>query len=138
MEVFNHKRFALYLQYYISPNSCVSIRYGYIFCWLGFLQSVERGVIRVNIGTPVFIIDKFNVTIDCNTNTETPPKLFSWFHNNKPDQYRGNESSITIAVPNAADINGDNYTCKVENHDGSVYSSTTTFFAPRQSNFCIP
>ena len=111
---------------------------GYVFSWLGlFPQSVERGVVRVTIGAPVYIIDGLNVTIDCSIFKITPPKSIRWLHNDMPNQYIGNESSITIAVPNAADINGDSYTCTVENNDGSVFKSTTTIFALRQSNFCV-
>ena len=117
--------------YFIKTNSDVhndAYNQWICFCWLGlFPQSVERGVVRAPIGSPVYIIDELNVTIDCNIFEEILPKSFRWLHNDIPNQYIGNESSITIAVPNAADINGDNYTCTVENN-GFVHSYTTTIY----------
>ena len=100
--------------------------------------SASKGVIRVKIGTPVYITDNFNVTIDCNINRGTQPITFEWFHNNafvNHDQTTGNASSITIPVTNAADIDGDVYTCRAKNLIGFDERSTTIYYLKKE--FCI-
>ena len=89
----------------------------------------------MKIGTPVYIIDKFNVTIDCNVYRGAHPIKFSWFLNNTLDQSRGNVPSITITVTNAADVHGDDYTCKAENHRG--FDSVNTTISYVKNLFCI-
>ena len=95
----------------------------------------KKGVVRVKIGTPVYITDKFNVIIDCNINRGTQPITLSWFHNNQLDQSRGSASSITIAITNATDIDGDVYTCRAENVIGYDEMSTTVYYV--KNEFCI-
>ena len=89
----------------------------------------------MKIGNPVYITDKFNVTIDCNVYRGKYPITFSWFLNNTLDQSRGNVSSITITVTNAEDVHGDGYTCKAENHRGSDSMNSTIFRL--ENEFCI-
>ena len=91
--------------------------------------SANRGVIRVKIGTPVYITDMFSVTIDCNITRGTHPITLSWYHNNAlVNQARGNALSITIPVTNAANIHGDNYTCRAENLLGFDMMNTTIYY----------
>ena len=85
----------------------------------------------------MYITDNFNVTIDCNINIGTQPITFNWFHNNAPvnhNQTSGNVSSITIPVTNAADIDGDFYTCIAENLIGFDLEQSTIYYLKK---FCI-
>ena len=98
---------------------------------------VENGVIRVKIGTPtVYIIDNFNVTIDCKISSGIPPMNITWFRNNQLDQSRGDAPSITVTVTNAKDIDGDVFTCKVENESG--YDSQDTHIRNVKNNCIMP
>ena len=114
-----------------------------MFFWLGAPrtcervmkpQRVERGVIKAKIGTPVYVIDNINVTIDCNVYKGISPITFSWYHNGTFDQSRGNVSSITITVTNATVIDGHVYTCKAENRRGSDTLNSTLV---HNWGFCI-
>ena len=98
------------------------------------VQSVEKGIIRVKIGTPVYITDESIVIIDCNAKG-IPPITHIWFHNNKLDWLRGDVSSITITVTNAADVHGDIYTCRAENRIGFDVMNTTIYYVKKE--FCI-
>ena len=69
---------------------------------------------RVNIGTPVYVHNGFNVTIDCNIVNGTPPITIQWFRNGSPDPTRGNVS--TIITTNAS--NGDVLMCRADNIEG--------------------
>ena len=92
----------------------------------------------MKIGTPVYITDNFNVTIYCNITRGIPPITLSWLHNNKLDQARGNVSSITISVTNAADIDDDVYTCRADNSWGYDMMNTTIYYLEkRKKEFCI-
>lgn len=68
----------------------------------------------VEIGTPIYLVKGFHVTINCNILTGTPPVTISWFRNGLPDPSRGNVSSITVTDPE----DGDNFTCRAENNIG--------------------
>ena len=68
----------------------------------------------VKIGTPVYVVDGFNVTIDCDVISEVPPINITWCRNGVPDLFRGNVSTITIT--DASD--GDVFTCRAENNIG--------------------
>ena len=72
---------------------------------------ITRGNKRVKIGTPVYIHDGFNVTIDCNIVNGTPPITIQWFRNGSPDATRGNISTITITDAS----NGDVFRCRADN-----------------------
>ena len=75
---------------------------------------ITRGNNRVNIGTPVYVYDGFDVIIDCNIVNGTPPITIQWFRNGSPDLTRGNVSTITITDAS----NGDVFTCKADNIEG--------------------
>ena len=72
---------------------------------------ITRGNKRVNIGTPVYVHDGFDVTIDCNIVNGTPPVTIQWFRNGSPDTTRGNVSAITITDAS----NGDVFKCRADN-----------------------
>ena len=96
------------------------------------IASVQNGVIRVKIGTPVYIVDGFAVTIVCNVTDGVPPiTTISWLNNGQPDHSRTNMSIVTIS--NAA--HGDNFTCIAENNVGSVRKDTEIYYVHRK--FCI-
>ena len=98
--------------------------------------SASKGVVRVKIGIPVYIIDNFNVTIDCNITCGIQPITHSWLYNNKVfNGTTGNVSSITIPVTNAADIDGDVYTCRAENSIGYDEMNTTIYYLKKK--LCI-
>ena len=82
---------------------------------------ITRGNKRVKIGTPVYIHDGFDIIIDCNIVNGTPPITIQWFRNGSPDPTRGNVSTITIVN---ATSNGDVFTCRAENIEGSDTKST--------------
>ena len=116
-------------------------------CWLVFPPDIDKGVkppraskgvVRVKIGTPVYIIDNFNVTIDCNITRGKQPVILSWLHDNTLfNQTIGTASSITIPVTNAADIDGDVYTCRAEDVIGYDEMNTTIYYLKNKNEFCI-
>ena len=75
----------------------------------------------VKIGTPVYVADGFNVTIDCNILTGTPPVNISWFRNGQPDPSRGNVTSISVTDAN----DNDTFTCRTDNNIGFDVENTT-------------
>ena len=93
--------------------------------------SVQNGVIRVKIGTPVYTVDGFAVTIVCNVTDGDHPITISWLNNGEPDHSRTNMSVVTIS--NAA--HGDVYTCIAKTNAGSVRKSTKIYFVHKK--FCI-
>ena len=70
--------------------------------------------VEVKIGTPVYLVDGYDVTIICDVLTGTRPITIMWFRNGVPDPTRGNVSNITVI--DAAD--GDVFTCMAENNIG--------------------
>ena len=92
--------------------------------------SVQKGVIRVKIGAPAYLIHGFNVTIVCNVTRGFPPITIRWLHNGQPDQSRLNSS---IAIVNDAD-DGDVFTCMAVNSVGYDKKDTRVYFA---HHFCI-
>ena len=91
--------------------------------------SVEKGNIKAKIGSPVYMVDGFNITIICNIIRGEPPITISWFHNNQP--YRGNVSSIMITNATAGDV----FTCTANNTKGSDIKHTQINFVHK--SFCI-
>ena len=77
-------------------------------------SAITRGNKRVTIGTPVYVYDGFDITIDCNIVNGTPPITIQWFRNGSPDPTRGNISTITITDAS----NGDVFTCRADNIEG--------------------
>jgi len=80
---------------------------------------VPSGNQIVDIGTPVYVVDGYNVTIDCDVISGVPPITISWFHNG--DLFRGNVSTITITDANDGDV----FTCRAENNIGYDKHETT-------------
>ena len=81
---------------------------------------------RVKIGTPVYVVNGFNVTIDCGIIRGESPITISWLHNGVPDPSRGNVSTITIT--DASD--GDVFTCRANNSiDFDVEKTTINVFS---------
>ena len=68
--------------------------------------------------SPAYVTDNLNVVIDCKVSNGAPPMTFTWFHNGRLIRSRENTPSITVTVNNAKDIDGDVFTCKVENEFG--------------------
>ena len=83
---------------------------------------ITTGNKRVKIGTPVYVHDGFDVTIDCNIVNGTPPITIQWFRNGSPDPSRGNVSTITITDAS----NGDVFKCRADNVEGFDTESTVT------------
>ena len=84
---------------------------------------ITSGNKRVKIGTPVYVHDGFDVTIDCNIVNGTPPITIQWFRNGSPDPTRGNVSTITITDAS----NGDVFKCRADNVIGFDAESTVIF-----------
>ena len=82
---------------------------------------ITRGNKRVNIGTPVYVHNGFDVIIDCNIVNGTPPITIQWFRNGSPDTTRGNVSTITITDAN----NGDVFKCRADNIEGADTKNST-------------
>ena len=76
--------------------------------------------VEVKIGSPVYVVDGYDVTIICDILTGTNPISIMWFHNGAPDPTRGNVSTITVT--DAAD--GDVFTCRAENNIGFDMENT--------------
>ena len=74
---------------------------------------IEKDV-EVDIGTPVYLVDGYDVIIICEIASGTHPITISWFRNGAPDPTRGNVSNITVT--DATD--GDVFTCMAENSIG--------------------
>ena len=92
--------------------------------------SVQKGIIRVKVGAPVYIIHGFNVTIVCNVIYGEPPITIKWLRNGQLDESRMNMS--TTLVNDAED--GDVFTCRAENEFGYDKKDTQIYFA---HEFCI-
>ena len=82
------------------------------------LNETTRENKRVKIGTDVYVINGYNVTIDCNA-SGTPPITFSWLLNGT--EFRGNDSTITITNATYGDV----ITCRANNSIGFDEESTT-------------
>jgi len=71
---------------------------------------------RVKIGTPIYVIDGFDVIIDCDIDSGTPPITIHWFCNGQLDPSRGNVSTITVTDANDGDVimfRADNNICRI-------------------------
>ena len=87
-------------------------------------DSVPPGDLTVKIGSPVYVISGYNVTIICNILTGTPPVSIIWLRNGMPeDPPRGNVTTITVTDA----THGDVFTCRADNNIGYDNESTTIF-----------
>ena len=84
-------------------------------------SDVMLGNMTVRIGTPVYVVDGFNVTIVCNIPTGTHPITIMWLHNGAPYPTGGNISTITVTDYNDGDV----FTCRADNIVGFDMESTT-------------
>ena len=81
---------------------------------------------RVKIGTPVYLVSGYHVTIVCDIVKGTPPVTISWFRNGILDLSRGNISAITVTDPKDGDI----FSCRANNSIGSdIENSTIKLFS---------
>ena len=83
----------------------------------------SRGNKTVKIGTPVYVHNGFDITIDCNIVNGTPPITIQWFRNGSPDSTRGNVSTITITDAS----NGDVFKCRADNIIGYDNENTSIY-----------
>ena len=74
---------------------------------------------RVTIGSPVYVHEGYNVTIDCTTVSGTPPITFRWFRNGT--LIAGDVNNITITDVNNSDV----ITCRADNNVGFDEEDTT-------------
>ena len=111
---------------------CVRIMHICITRWTDNLQppSVQKGVITVKVGVPVYTIHGFNVTIVCNVIGGKHPITIKWLRNGQPDQFIKNITIATVNDPNDEDV----ITCIAENEDGFDKKDTQIMFG---HNFCI-
>ena len=81
-------------------------------------DTITEGNKRVKIGSPAYVLQGYNVTIDCNV-SGTPPISIIWVYN---EQFRP-EDGNTITITDAKD--GDVVTCRADNHIGFDEEFTT-------------
>ena len=74
---------------------------------------------RIKIGTDAYVVNGYNVTIDCNITSGTAPITLSWLLNG--NEFRGNVTTITITDA----IYGDVITCRANNTIGFDEERTT-------------
>ena len=78
--------------------------------------NITEGNKTVKIGSPVYVLNGYNVTIICTTVNGTPPISIMWELNGESiDGDANNNYSITITNPNNTDI----ITCRAHNNIGS-------------------
>ena len=76
---------------------------------------------EVKIGSPVYVLDGFDVNLVCDILSGMRPITIVWFHNGVLDTTRRNVSTITVTDYNDQDV----YTCRAENDVGFDEESTT-------------
>ena len=82
--------------------------------------NVMPGDMTVSIGTPVYVVDGFNVTIVCNILNGTRPIAIMWLRNGAPYPAGGNISTITVTDYNDGDV----FTCRADNIVGFDMENT--------------
>ena len=109
----------------------------YVFC-VGIIfdedasqpVSVERGIMRVRIGTTAYIVDGYTVEIVCEVFSDVVPITFMWLRNGEP--FGEDTSLIRVTDANHEDI----FTCRAKNAVTSEEKDTQIIFVHR-SDFCI-
>ena len=76
---------------------------------------------EVQIGSPAYVVDGFDVTIVCSILNGTHPITIMWLRNGKVDTIRGNVSTITVTDY----TDGDVFTCRADNNVGFDMKITT-------------
>lgn len=102
-------------------------------CYLGIPPDIDEGPfvaepndfmlgdMTVRIGTPVYIVGGFDVTIVCNIVNGTTPINITWLRNGVADSTRGNVPTITVDDYKDDDV----FTCRADNIAGFDMDSTT-------------
>ena len=96
---------------------------------------VENGVVRLKIGSPVYITDGLSYTIVCNITCGRPPVTITWLPDGIPHQTNGNVSTVTITSTDVS--HGDVLSCNASNSVGYEQVNTTVFFVHMHDEFCI-
>ena len=86
--------------------------YVYIYVYV-YIYKFFNSNSLATIGTPIYIVDGFNVTLVCHIASGTRPITIMWLHNNAPYPAGGNHSVITI--PDTDYDDGDIFTCRADN-----------------------
>ena len=88
-------------------------------------DEITKGNKRVKIGTDVYVINGYNVTLDCNIANGTTPIIFSWLLNGTEDSdYDDDDANITINDEKYGPYGGV-ITCRANNSIGFDEKSTT-------------
>ena len=83
--------------------------------------ALRPGDRTVRINTPAYIVDGFNLTLECNLVGGTPPITIKWLRDGQPYQARGNNSVITVFDY----VDGEEFTCRANNSIGFDIKNTT-------------
>ena len=89
---------------------------------MGTMPPVITKSKRVKIGTDVYVLDGYNVTVDCNIVSGTHPITFSWFFNGT--ELKDNDYTITITDERCGSYGGV-ITCRANNSIGFDEENTT-------------
>ena len=84
-------------------------------------DTVIPGDVTVKIGSPVYVVDGFDVIINCSILTGTPPVTIIWLRNGVLDSSLGSATSITIDDY----MDGDMFTCRADNNVGYDNETST-------------
>ena len=79
------------------------------------------GNMTVKIGTPVYVVDGFDITIVCNVVNGTTPITITWLRNGIAEPTIENVSTITVDDYKDGDV----FTCRADNIAGFDMDSTT-------------
>ena len=82
---------------------------------------INPGNREVAIGSPVYVIEGYNVTIVCDILNGTHPITIMWFRNGVLDPSIENETTIIVTDYNDSDV----FTCRAENDVGFDEENTT-------------
>ena len=77
-------------------------------------DSITPTDVTVKIGSPVYVLNGFDVIINCSILNGTPPVTIIWLRNRVLDSSLGSANSVTINDY----MNGDEFTCRADNNIG--------------------